>query len=117
MSAVRKIASFKAAGKFVIKAYKGADRESAGCYQVANGDHRTVISQCTQQKMGQHTCSTKMTFRPTTTAALQDKLIKKCPWKIVLLQVKVLISKLIHCFHLSVKPLMNGIMDRGHASY
>lgn len=76
MSAVRKIASFKAAGKFVIKAYKGADRESAGCYQVANGDHRTVISQCTQQKMmGQHTCSTKMTFRLTTTAALHDTLI------------------------------------------
>lgn len=80
MSALRKIASFKAASKFVINAYKGADREFAGCYQVANGDHHTVISQCTQHKMmGQHTCSTKMTFRLTTTAALQDKLIKKCP--------------------------------------
>lgn len=78
MSAVRKIASFKAADKFVIKAYKGADGESAGCYQVANGDHHAAISQCTQQKMmGQHTCPTKMTFRLTTTAALQDKLILK----------------------------------------
>lgn len=80
MSALRKIAYFKAAGKFVIKAYKAADRESAGCYQVANGDRHTVISQCTKQKMmGQHTkLTTKMTFR-LTTAALQDRLIKKCP--------------------------------------
>lgn len=45
LSAVGKMASFKAAGKFVIKAYKGGDRESEGFYQVPNGDHHTVISQ------------------------------------------------------------------------